>query len=406
MSFTSVGESRWSDVYITAASRGLSVAGDALAATTLALALQEKGAGGLAVSGIWIAATLPLVALAPLVGRLVDRVDSRPLLVVTGLVQAAICAALAFVSGPVTIIALVALLACGLAVTQPTFSALVPSMVTRDDLPKASAIGQTATMAGALAGPAVAGFLVAGFGTRPPLLVDAATYLAIAVAGLALRTRRGVKRPTAEPAPGAPWRVRTDPLLLATIVAFGAVVAGVAGVNVIEVFFVRETLGASAAAFGLVSAAWTAGMVVGAWLFARAARQLTHDGHLVAGMMGMLGGTCLAVLVSAAAPGVWLVVVLWLAGGLLNGGLGVFANLFVARRVPERARGRAFAALTAATNGGSMLGYVVAGALLGPFSPRALVFAFGLAGTLTVVAVALPVARAIRHERVTSAAVA
>jgi MFS family permease len=112
------------------------------------------------------------------------------------------------------------------------------------------------------------------------------------------------------------------------------------------------------------------------------------------------------VLVCAAAPAVWLVVPLWLAGGVLNGGLGVFSNVLVARRVPERARGRAFAGLSAAANGGAMCGYVLAGALLGPFSPRALVFAFGLAGLVAVLAAAVPVVRAIRQERVTSPAVA
>ena len=74
--------------------------------------------------------------------------------------------------------------------------------------------------------------------------------------------------------------------------------------------------------------------------------------------------------------------------------------------MPERARGRAFSALNAAANGGAMFGYVLAGALLGAVTPRALIFAFGLAGALVVIAVAVPVARAIRQERVTSAAVA
>ncbi|MEV0713839.1 MFS transporter [Asanoa sp. NPDC050611] len=409
MSFTSSDQSRWGDVYITAGSRALSMAGDALAATTLALALQDRGAGGLAVSGLWLAATLPLVALVPLTGRLADRFDSRTLLVATGLAQALVCAALAFVTSPIASIALVAVLAAGLAITNPTFAALVPSMVSRDDLPKASALGQTASMIGTLLGPAAAGFLVGAFGTRPPLLIDAVTYLAVAVAGLLLRTRRGGVRTAAAgdvQAPVTPWRLRADGLLLATFLAFGAVVAGVGGVNVIEVFFIRDTLGASASAFGLVTASWTAGMAAGAWIFAKVIRRYEDDRALARGVLILLGSTCVPVLVSAAAPGVWLVVVLWLTGGLLNGGLGVFSTVLVARRVPEQARGRAFAGLNAAANGGAMFGYVLAGALLGPFSPRALVFAFGLAGVLAVLAAALPVARAIRQSPVTSPAVA
>ncbi|GIF65383.1 hypothetical protein Ais01nite_34180 [Asanoa ishikariensis] len=409
MSFASAGSSRWSDVYITAGSRALSMAGDALAATTLALALQDRGAGGLAVSGLWLAASLPLVALAPLTGRLADRFDSRTLLVATGLVQALVCAALAFVTAPIALIALVGVLAAGLAITNPVFSALVPSMVTRDDLPKASAIGQTASMIGTLLGPAAAGFLVGAFGTRPPLLIDAATYLAVACAGLLLRTRRGGATDAAPAAAGAVntvWTLRGDGLLLATFLAFGAVVAGVGGVNVIEVFFIRDSLGASASAFGLVAASWTAGMAAGAWVFAKLVRRYDDDAGLARAVLILLGSTCVPVAISAAAPGVWLVVLLWLAGGLLNGGLGVFSTILVSRRVPERARGRAFAGLNAAANGGAMFGYVLAGALLGPFSPRALVLGFGLAGVLAVVAVAVPVARAIQRERVTSAAVA
>ena len=86
---------------------------------------------------------------------------------------------------------LVALLACGLAVTQPTLAALLPAMVRPADLPRASAISQTAGSLGALAGPALAGLLVGQFGTRVPLLLDAVSYLALVAAGLLLRTRRG-----------------------------------------------------------------------------------------------------------------------------------------------------------------------------------------------------------------------
>lgn len=138
MSFTSaeVARSRWGDVYLAAGARGVSTCGDFLAATALALALQTAGAGGLAVSGLMLAAVLPLVVLAPITGRLADRVDSRTLLVCAGLGQAAVCTALAYAQGTGLVIALVALLACGLAVTQPTLSALLPEMVRRDDLPR------------------------------------------------------------------------------------------------------------------------------------------------------------------------------------------------------------------------------------------------------------------------------
>ena len=155
MSFTSqVQSSSWTDVYLASGARAVSSCGDFLAATALVLELQQRGAGGFAVAAVLIAAAAPPVLLVRWTGRLADRVDSRLLLVATGLAQAAACMALAFASGPVEIIALVAVLAAGLAVTQPCLSALLPSMVPADDLPKAMALNQTAGSLGMMLAPA------------------------------------------------------------------------------------------------------------------------------------------------------------------------------------------------------------------------------------------------------------
>ncbi|MEU4712275.1 MFS transporter [Micromonospora purpureochromogenes] len=399
MSFASDG-SRWSDVWLAATARGTTICGDFLAATALALALQAAGASGLAVSGLLLAATLPLVVLAPLAGRLADRVDSRRLLVTVGLVQAAICALLAFAEHPVLVIGLVALLACGLAVTQPCLAALLPAMVRPDDLPRASAVNQTAVSLGALAGPVLAGLLVGQFGTRVPLLLDAVSYLALVVAGLLLRTRRGGRRTaTAATATGpAPaWRLRRDPLLLAMVVTTAAVIAAIGGINVIEVFFIRDTLDSSATIYGLVGAAWMAGMLPGSWLAARLARRLTDDGALVYGVLATLGGCSLMVVLASAVPAAGLLVPLWLVGGAANGGENVFATVLTARRAPEALRARAYATYGAAVQGGSMAGYLAGGALLAVLPPRPLIAVAGAAGLLVVLAFVPVVVRAVRR---------
>jgi MFS family permease len=182
----------WGDVYLASGARAVSSCGDFLAATALVLELQQRGAGGFAVAAVLIAAAAPPVLLVRWTGRLADRADSRLLLVATGLAQAAVCVALAFVSRPAEIIALVAVLAAGLAVTQPCLSALLPSMVPADDLPKAMALSQTAGSLGMMLAPALGGLLMGRFGLRVPLLADAGSYLAIAAAGRLIRTRRGV----------------------------------------------------------------------------------------------------------------------------------------------------------------------------------------------------------------------
>ncbi|HEX5596278.1 MAG TPA: MFS transporter [Micromonosporaceae bacterium] len=406
MSFT-VSESRWRDVYFAATARGVSVAGDFLAATALALALQSAGAGGLAVSGMMLAIALPLVVLAPLTGRLVDRVDSRTLLVASGLWQMLICAALAFAEHPVAIITLCALLSSGLAVTSPTLAALLPAMVTRDDLPRASAINQTASSVGIMVAPAAAGFLVGQFGVRVPLLIDAACYLAIVAAGLLIRTRRGgahpAPMPADKPAASTAWRLRRDPLLGPLMVALAATLSVLSAINVVTVFFIRETLRSSETVFGLVEAVWAGGLLLGSWLVAMKARQARDEGILAQAMIVMFVGTSLVVLSAAAVPSVIWLVPIFVVGGMLNGGENVVGNVIMGRRVPPAVRGRAFAAFAAAIQGASMVGYLVGGLLLEVLAPRPLIVLVG-GGALLVTAVSvIPIWRAVGRERATAA---
>jgi MFS family permease len=396
MHFTSA---RWSDVYLATAARAASICGDYVAATALLLALQERGAGGFAVAAVLLGSAVPMAVLAPLTGRLVDRVDSRLLLGGTSVAQAGICAVLAYASGTAEVIVLVTLLGAGLAVTQPTLAALLPSMVGREDLPRASAIGQTANMVGMLVAPALGGLLVGRFGLRTPLLLDAATYLLLTAAALAIRTRRGDRTAAAAARGGAAgragWSLRRDPLLRSQFALSAAVLAVVSAVNVVEVFFIRGTLRSSTTLYGLVGAAWVAGMVAGAWLLARRRRS---DGQLGRATLAQLGTITVVGLVSATVPRAEWLLPLWLVGGACNGGLNVAMAVQLGRRVPEEWRGRAWAIYTGAINGANVIGYVLGGALLEVATPRLLIAGTEAAGLLTVLAFALPVIRAARWD--------
>ncbi|MBU2667723.1 MFS transporter [Actinoplanes bogorensis] len=399
MSFTSGDATRWSDVYVVAGSRAVSVCGDFLAATTLALVLQQSGHGGLAVSGLLLAASVPLALLAPITGRLADRADSRTILTVVPLAQAVVCLALAFVSSPVAIIGLVTLLACGLAFTQPVLSALLPEMVQRRDLAKASGLSQTAGNIGMLVAPALAGFLVGSTGARLPLLLDAASYLALVVAALFLRTRRkGLK---AHQADLAKWRLRDDRTLTVMIGVLAATIAGVSAINVFEVFFIRDTLGASTTVFGLVAASWTAGMLLGNVIFSRVP---PHRISVPAVLM-VVAGSCLPMVVGATVPGPGWLFPLWIAGGICNGGINVFVMVIIAGRTPGSVHGRAFAALGAAVQGAGVIGLLAAGPLVDQFDARLLVAAAGAFGLVMTLAGALVVRREPPSDPVASGSV-
>ncbi|MEV0732019.1 MFS transporter [Polymorphospora sp. NPDC050346] len=414
MSFTSAGAaapeppSRWSDVYLAAVARGVSTCGDFLAATALVLALQGSGAGGFAVAALLLAKTIPMAALAPVAGRIADRVDSRTVLVVAGLGQAVTCAALAFVSHPVAVIALVTLLSVGLAVTQPTLAALVPAMVRKEDLARAGAISQTAATTGMMAGPALAGVLVGQFGATVPLLIDAVSYLALVAAGLLLHTRRGgAAMATAGDGdggrPAKAWSLWRDPLLRAMVVAIAAVVGAVGAINVAHVFLVRETLGASETVFGIIEAVEMAGMLVGAWLFARLARRTADDRFLVWGVLVQLGVVCLLLPVAAVvATALWLIP-LWVLAGLFNGGMNVFSGVAMANRVPAESRGRAFATFGGTIQAAGMFGFFAGGVLVEQVPIRPLFAAAGLAGVAVVLALVPSTVRATRAARLDAA---
>jgi MFS family permease len=402
MSFTS--GSRWRDVYLASTARGISYTGEFLAATALLLTLQTKGYSGTAIAALLIASALPLVVFAPVAGRIVDRFDSRVILCSVGVVQAACCVLMASVSNPVVLIGLVALLATGLSVTSPTFSALLPDMVRIEDLPRATALGQTATSIGALAGPALAGVLVGQYGLRIPLLINAATYLAIAAVGLALRTRRNMAAqagaeagaPEAATAEPVRWRLSGDRILFPLIVLVGAAIAGAGLVGVAEVFFIRETIGASETVYGLVTAVWSASIMVGAWLFTK---QRFDDGGLALALVGTLVAICLAFMALGQVRSLAWVVGLFVAGGIANGALNSAAGVIMARRVPAAVRGRAFATLVAVVNGGHMSAYLLSGFLLGWLAPETVITTAGIAGLAVVAALFLPLYRAIRRER-------
>jgi MFS family permease len=413
MPFTSAGPAlpRWRDVYLVSGARAISVTGDFLAATALALTLQTRGDGGWGVAALFAAATLPMAVLAPLGGRLADRMDSRTLLLCTSLVQAVVCAVLAFADNPVTMVALVAVLASGVAITQPTTSALVPEMVGPENLPRAMSISQTAGAVGMLAGPVLGAVLLAGSaggGTRLPLLVDAVTYVAIAGAALLIQTRRGGRTPSATPAaapsatpsatPAAPlaaavepaplaalepatpapaWRLRDDRLLVTIVVALVAVVGALVAVEVAELFFVRETLGSSELMYGFLASMWTLGMLVGAWPFGRVRGD---DARLVRVFLGALAAVSALIAVSAAVPAALWLAPLYLCGGGLNAALNVLSGVVLGRRIPAAIRGRVFGTLGGLVNAATAAGYVLGGVLMQVAAPRVIIAGTGLVG--------------------------
>src|SRR3954452_11927462 len=255
MSFTFRGRTA---LRVAVLGKAVSFFGDQVATVALLLRLQGAGGGAWAVAGLLMASLAPIALLSPVVGRLVDRCGSRALLVASGGLQAALCTALVFVSGTPGTLTLVGLHGAGQAVNGATWAALVPSLVPASELPGALGLGQAANTVGLITAPVVAGVLTASAGTRPAIALDALTFVAVAVAGLLMPNRRTAAGPGRRP--GGLAVVRRDALLRTTVSLLGLFVMLGSMVNVVEVFLVRETLGADAVWYGLVGASYAFGL--------------------------------------------------------------------------------------------------------------------------------------------------
>jgi MFS family permease len=112
----------------------LSSLGDLLAIVALALHVHEITGSALAVSALFATTMLPAVALAPLAGRLADRVESVRLLALASALQAVVALALAFTTSLLPLLALALLLAAGATLTAPAEFALVPAIARKGRL--------------------------------------------------------------------------------------------------------------------------------------------------------------------------------------------------------------------------------------------------------------------------------
>lgn len=333
------------DVRIVLGASALSALGDLIAMIALTVRVHDSTRSGFAVAALVLCSILPMTVFAPVTGWVVDRFETVRVMVVTALAQALLVSALAFVQSFPLLLVLALGLGAGVAITRPAVFALLPRMVDKERLTELNAWFQAAYFGGAALGPVAGGFLIAHGGVRLALMVDAATFLVFAVAGLSLRVRRpagpaaaGEGGGRAEFGRGVGVLARDRTLLLA-VALFGCSILFVAGTNVAEVFLVKDALGGGNIAYGLLNGAWAAGMVVGATVLAR---RLRND-RLMPALLVACAVTGAAVLAAGGAPVLAVALAAYVAGGCANGLQNVVVRTLIQQRAPGDLHGRVYA---------------------------------------------------------------
>jgi MFS family permease len=371
------------DLRLLAAGVAVSTMGDQFASVALVLRLRPHGTG-------WIAALLaaqvaPMILLAGFIGMLIDRTETRRVLLYAVIGQAVVAIPLALAHAPALIVPLFFTLGVFNAAVRPATNALVPAIAGEAEATRGFARLALAMSFGFVFGPALGGVLTAAFGATTALLIDAGTFLVLAVLCLGLRTRRvpAAVDPAADAvvesartARRAGWAALWNDRVLRTVFAVTAVVTAAAVVdNVAAPFRFIDQLGTTATGYGVYLSLWGAGMGVGAQLAprlpARAARYVPAAGQLILAL-GIAG--------IGAAPGLAVAYVCSALGGIGNGMANVAQNALVTARVPDATRGRAFAASAGVFQGAFAVGSAAGGPIVALLDAGTAMIVCGLVG--------------------------
>lgn len=221
---------------------------------------------------------LPFLLVAPFAGVLADRFPRRLLLAVATAVSAltAVGLAVAVSTGSATI-GLVYLLALVLglaaAVDNPARQAMVGEIVGRRHLTNAVALNSAAFNLSRIAGPSLAGLIIAAAGTSPVFWINAASSAFALLALAALRPRefdrtQGRAEAGASFAAGLRYvRVRSD-LAFVLVVAFVVATFGL-NYQLTTALMAQQEFAVGAAGFGLMGTVLAVGALAGSLAAAR-----------------------------------------------------------------------------------------------------------------------------------------
>ncbi len=341
--FRSLGDHRNYRIFF--AGQLVSLAGSWMQNVALAWLVLELSGSPLAVGALVFCRFLPFTIFGLAAGIVADRIDSRRLVMGTQGAALLVSIALAIITltGIATLPLVYVLAALGgitLAFDAPGRQSLTYQMVGPRELPNAIALNAGLFNGSRVIGPAIAGVVIAAFGTGICFVINAFSFLAVLAALASLRQEElhlVARDPSARIIEGmrrAFAFVRHDPQLRAVLTVVTIVSTVGFNFHVLVPLLASDTLDVGPEGFGLLSAVFGLGALVGALItasFRRASWRLF-----------VTGATGFGVLALALAP----VENVGLAGVLLFG-IGVSFTLFAANAnalvqlgAPDMMRGR------------------------------------------------------------------
>jgi MFS family permease len=336
-------------------------------------------------------------------GVLADRFPKRRTLIVTQVVMGvlALWLGLLDVTGAVQlwhVYALAFALGTASAIDGPVRQAFVTELVGPSLLPNAVGLNSATFNAARVLGPAAAGLMIASVGTAWVFLVNAASFVAVIGGLLAMRDRELYVGKPAARRPGAVREglhyVRSRPDLLAIMCLIGVV--GTLGFNfqITSALLTKNTFHHGAESYGLISAVYAFGSLLGALASARRGRPPSR--RLV-----FLAGASYGVLEIAAGlmPSYWTFFAVLIPFGFATLTFSTATNTTLQTSVSPVMRGRVMALYLLVFMGGTPLGAPLIGWIGQAAGPRWSLILGGLASLIAAIVAAAYLARR-EHVRV------
>jgi len=350
--------------------------------------MGDLGGGAFEVSLLQTATTLPVFLLVLPSGSLGDIVDRRRLLIVSQAIMLGGAGALAILTfadatTPALLLVLTAIIGAGNALAAPTFSAIQPELVPRDEVPQAALLnGASVNLARAI-GPAVGGLLITSVGAAGNFTLNAVSFAGV-IAGLAAWRRPHDRRPLGaehlREAMAAAFRyTRNAPAFLTVLARSFLFILPATALWSLLAVLARGPLELGAPGYGVLLGSVGIGAVVGTIAVIPRLRRRLSTNQLVALGSGVYGAGLGALALTRFVP---LVVIECAVTGVAWISVTSSVNAHAQLLLPNWTRARALAFMNVTFQGGQAIGSVLLGALAAAVSVEA---AFGAAGVLEVV---------------------
>lgn len=354
--------------------------GDSAGVVALAILVFDRTGEVVPTAALFLAAKFIPALVAPLMTAKLDQLATRRTLPLLYLIEAAVFGAFAVIAEGRFLLAAVLLLAVvdgTIAVTARglTRGAIAGTLQPSGLIREGNVLVNIGFAGAAVAGAALAGVLISTVGLSAALLVDAASFLLIALL-LAVSTdlpnAGGVRESWLPRLRSGLAFVRGHRTIRWLVIGESVALVLFTMIIPIEVVYAKQTLGSTSAGFGALLASWGAGIVIGSLIYlgvkGRSSRTLIVLATAAIGIayLGMAGAQTLLV-----------ACLLSVLGGAGNGVQWIAVITAIQEATPSDYQARVVGLLESSYAAMPGIGYVLGAAITAVASPRA---AYGVAG--------------------------